>query len=268
MENIVNWGLKLSGYSEISVDANGNDIYGPVKKLKGARSVNFTPNGDFVRVYADGTVVFIGKNNDGYAGTMEFTTLPEDFQKYALGEVEDANGLRYEIVEPTVNRFALLWEWVGDKSHIRHCMFNCVASRPDLSVITKGDGGTKNPQYTVINIQSRARDNDDAVKASTGAGTAAAVYNNWFSTVPSIAAVNAKMVTITVKSSGNAAIPGALVQLSNGAQGVTDSTGTIIFYLAAGSYSAAVSAAGYTAKLESIAVSSAAVTKAVTLAAA
>ena len=266
-DNIVNWGLKASAWSEISVDANGNDIYGVPHKFKGLRSISFTPNGDIQKVYADGTTVYTGKTNDGYGGSMEFTNPDEDFLAFVLGEVVDSNGLQYEIVEPPEKRVALLWEWVGDKRHTRHCMYNCTITRPELSVITKGDGGSKTAQYQTLNIQAIPRVNDDIVKVRTRSDADASVYNGWFNSVPTIAAVGNQKVTVTVKVS-TTPIPGALIQLSNGAQGVTDATGTIIFYLPAGTYSAAASASGYTPKLESITVSNSAVTKAITLTAA
>lgn len=266
-DNIVNWGLVASGWAPITVDANGDDVYGPVRKFKGARSVNFTANGDFVNVYADGTTVYTGKNNDGYDGSMEFTNPDEDFLAYALGEQTDANGLQYEPLEPVVNRFALLWEWEGDKRKTRHCMYNCTARRPDLSVTTKGDGGSKSAQYQTINLKAIARPNDDVVKIRTKSTTDATVYDNWFNSVPTIAADGTQKITVTVKT-GSTPIAGALVILGDGTMGVTDSAGVIVFYKAAGTYDVFVSKSGYAAGKDSITVAAAAVTKAISLTAA
>lgn len=266
MDNIVNWGLVASGWAPIT-EVNGEDTYGTVRKFKGARSVSFTANGDFVNVYADGTTVYTGKNNDGYDGSMEFTNPDEDFLAYALGEVTDSNGLQYEPLEPTVNRFALLWEWEGDLRKTRHCMFNCTARRPDLSVTTKGDGGSKSPQYQTINIKAIARVNDDVVKIRTKSTTDATVYNNWFNSVPTIAASGTQKVTVSVKVS-TTPIVGALVVLGDGTMGVTDAAGEIVFYKAAGDYDVFVSKTGYEGVADSITVASAAVTKAITMTAA
>ena len=260
MDNIVNWGLVASAWAPITEDENGNDVYGTVHKFRGARSISWTANGDFVNVYADGTTVYTGKNNDGYDGSMEFTNPDEDFLAYALGEETDSNGLQYEPLEPTVNRFALLWEWEGDLRKTRHCMYNCTARRPDLSVTTKGDGGSKNPQYQTINLKAIARVNDDVVKIRTKSTTDATVYANWFNSVPTIASAGTQKVTVTVKVS-TTPIAGALVILGDGTMGVTDAAGQIIFYKPNGTYDVFVSKSGYTAEADSITVNNAAVSK-------
>lgn len=264
LDNIVNWGLVASGWAPITVDANGNDVYGPVRKFRGLRSVTFTANGEMVRVYADGATVYIGKANNGYSGSMEFTNPDEEFQRYALGEQVDENGLQYEPLEPPVNRFAFLWEWQGDQKKTRHCMFNCTASRPDLSVTTRGDGGTKTAQYQTLNVETAARANDDVVKVRTRSDTDQQVYEDWFNSVPTIAMDGAKKVTVTVDD-GTAPIAGALVVLGDGTLGVTDSAGEIIFYKPAGTYDLFVSAAGYDSESSSITIADAAVEKSITM---
>ena len=264
IDNIVNWGLVASAWAPITVDGNGNDVYGTVHKFKGLRSVTFTANGEMVRVYADGTTVYIGKANNGYSGSMEFTHPDEEFLKYALGETVDSNGLQYEPLEPPVNRFAFLWEWQGDQKKTRHCMYNCTASRPDLSVITKGDGGNKTAQYQTLNVESAARANDDVVKVRTRSDTDSTVYNNWFNTVPTIAAEGTQKVTVTV-TDGTDPVSGALVILGDGTLGVTDTAGQIVFYKLAGTYDLFVSASGFEGAASSVTVSTSAVTKTVAL---
>lgn len=267
MDNIVNWGLVASAWAPITVDADGNDVYGPPRKFKGARSVNWTPAGDLVNVYADGTTIYTGKNNDGYTGTMEFTVLEEEFAKYALGELVDANGLQYEPQEAQVNRFALLWEWEGDVNRARHCMFNVTANRPDLSAQTKGDGGSKSAQYQTINLVAIPRQNDENVKTRTRSNTDPDVYANWFNSVPVIAAEGDQKVTITV-TDGTNPVSGANVMLGDGSMAVTNDQGVASFTKAAGDYDIFVSKSGFTAAADTVTVASAAVTKTITLTAA
>lgn len=266
-DNIINWGLVASAWAPITVDENGNDVYGLPRKFKGARSVSWTPDGDLVNVYADGTTIYTGKNNDGYSGTMEFTVLEEEFARYALGELVDANGLQYEPQEAKVNRFALLWEWEGDENRTRHCMFNVTANRPDLTAQTKGDGGSKSPQYQTINLKAIPRQNDENVKTRTRSNTDPTVYANWFNAVPQIAEEGMQKITITVTSSSDP-VAGAAVMLGDGTMGYTDSTGVIVLMKGAGTYDVFVSKDGYTAAADSVTVASAAVSKAITLTAA
>ena len=267
MDNIVNWGLVASAWAPITVDENGNDVYGLPRKFKGARSVSWTPDGDLVNVYADGTTIYTGKNNDGYSGTMEFTVLEEEFAKYALGELTDSNGLQYEPQEAQVNRFALLWEWEGDVNRARHCMFNVTANRPDLSATTKGDGGSKSAQYQTINLKAIPRANDENVKVRTRSDTDAAIYANWFNSVPTISGDGTQTVTVTV-TSNTTPVAGAAVILGDGTMGYTNASGIVVFNKEAGTYDLFVSKTGYEAEADSITVNSSAVTKAVALTAA
>jgi len=263
MDNLVNWGLVASAWAKITVDADGNDVYGTPTKFKGARSITWTPAGDQVKVYADGTTVYTGKTNDGYTGTMEFTNIEEEFAKYALGELVDANGIQYEPQEADVNRFALLWEWEGDVNRARHCMFNCTANRPDLSATTKGDGGSKSAQYQTINLVAIPRQNDEVVKIRTRSNTASAIYNGWFNSIPAISAVSDQLVTITVND-GTDPIEGATVIL-DGAQALTDANGQAVFSKGAGTYAVFASAEDYVPGADSVTVASAAVSKTITL---
>lgn len=267
MDNIVNWGLVASAWAPITVDAEGNDVYGTPRKFKGARSVSWTPAGDQVKVYADGTTVYTGKNNDGYTGTMEFTVLEEEFARYALGELVDANGVQYEPQEAQVNRFALLWEWEGDEFRSRHCMFNVTANRPDLSVTTKGDGGSKTAQYQQINLVAIPRNNDENVKVRTRSNTDPAVYENWFNSVPTIASETMQTITVTVTDGSNP-VAGAVVMLGDASTAVTNSDGVALLHKEDGAYDLFVSASGFTAVKDSVTVSGAAVAKSITLAAA
>lgn len=180
--NIVNWGLAASGWFKITVDEDGKDVYGEVTKFVGNRQINFTPAGELVNVYADGTTILVGKNNNGYTGSIESTFLDEEFLEWALSEVSDAKKVQYEIQEPVINRFGLVWEWVGDKSRTRHVMYNVTANRPDINATTAGDGGTKSAQYQTISLIAIPRA-DGLVKARTGADIDQAVYDAWFTTV-------------------------------------------------------------------------------------
>jgi len=105
MPNRVNWGLAASAWGKITQDAQGNDVYGPPVRFLGNRQVNFDPAGDLIKVFADGTVIFVGRQNSGYTGSLELTNLDDEFAKWALSESVDSNNVQYEEKEPVVNRF-------------------------------------------------------------------------------------------------------------------------------------------------------------------
>ena len=266
MPNRVNWGLAASAWGEITTDAQGHDVYGAPHRFLGNRQVNWDPAGDLIKVFADGTVIYTGRQNSGYTGSMELTNLDDDFAAYVLSESVDGNNVQYEEKEPHINRFYLAWEWIQDEKNTRHIMYNITASRPSMSATTAGDGDTKTAQYRTLNLTAIPRE-DGIVKASTRVDVDSDVYNAWFSSayVPSATAQQA--VTFTISDSSGA-VEGAMVILSNGASAVTDATGKAVIYLGAGTYDLMVSADGYTTSTDSVTVASAAVSKAITLTAA
>ncbi len=183
MSNVVNWGLRQSAWAEIIKDDRGNETYGTLKKLIGVRVINFSPQGDLAKEYADGGVVYTGRSNDGYTGTMEFSSMPEDFWLYITDEMSDKKNVAFENQVSTEKKFVLLWEWEQDKKGTRHIMYSVVANRPDLNSTTSGDGGSMTFQRQTLNISASPRKKDRIVKARTTSETDEDVYNNWFTTL-------------------------------------------------------------------------------------
>ena len=261
-QNIVNWGLAKSSWFKITKDASGNDLYGAPTLFAGNRQINFTPVGDLVNVYADGTVVFVGKQNSGYTGTIESTFLDDDFVKWVLSEEVDSNNVQYEIQEPVVNRFGILWEWVGDQKKTRHVMYNITASRPDVSATTAGDGGTKSAQYRTLNLTAIPRA-DGIVKATTRGDISSTVYNGWFDSVYNPTGTSEYPITFTVVTDDVPAAPvaGALVVLGDGSQAWTNALGLAVIYKPTGTYDVIVSKSGFTVDVDTVTVATAAVSK-------
>lgn len=263
MPNKVMWGLAASAWGKITVDGNGNDVYGTPTRFLGDRQINFSPAGDLVKVFADGTVIYVGKENSGYTGSMELTNMDDEFAKWALSEEVDSKNVQYEIKEPTVNRIYLIWEWVQDAKNTRHIMYNVTVSRPDNNATTAGDGDSKTAQYQTVNLTAIPRE-DGIVKAKTRVDVDETTYNNWFNAAYVPTGSNSYTATVTVKHS-TTPIEGALVVLNNGAISYTNASGEAVFNLVNGTYDVMVSAASYTATTSTMTVNNAAVTKAITL---
>ena len=180
MANRVNWGLALSAWGKITRDPQtGADVYGEPTKFLGNRQVNWDPSGDLIKVYADGTVIYTGRQNSGYTGSLELTNLDDDFAEWVLSEEVDNKNVQYEIKEPVINRFYLIWEWVQDEKNTRHIMYNITASRPTMSATTAGDGDNKTAQYRTLNMTAIPRD-DGIVKSSTRVDIDENTYDGWF----------------------------------------------------------------------------------------
>ena len=146
----------------------------------GNRQVNFDPSGDLVNVYADGTVIYTGRQNSGYTGSLELTNLDDDFAAWVLSEAVDSNNVQYEEKEPQINRFYLLWEWVQDAKNTRHVMYNITASRPSIESETKEE--TIEPGTETLSLTADPRE-DGLVKSRTGDDTTDSVYRNWYQAV-------------------------------------------------------------------------------------
>lgn len=264
-DNLVNWGLKRSGWFKTFVDADGNETYGPITEFVTQRTMNLNPVGEVTRVYANGTVLFVGKQNSGYNGTMEFTSVPDDFAEYALDEKKDAMGVLYEKQEATVNHIGMVWEWVQDAKNIRHIIYKAIVNRPTSEANTSGDEGRKNQQNKTLTIEVIPR-KDEIVKARTTVDGDPTVYDNWFNTVYQPGIVGAQLVTVTVTDSVSAApLGGVMVMTGEGTVGYTAETGVVVFSLPAGTYDLFVSKSGYTSLLESVTVATAPVDKDVSL---
>lgn len=266
MPNRVNWGLAASAWGKITVDANGEDVYGAPIMFLGNRQVNWDPAGDLMKVFADGTVIYTGRQNSGYTGSLELTNLDDDFAKWALSESVDSKNVQVEEKEPVVNRFYLLWEWVQDAKNTRHVMYNITASRPSMSATTAGDNDSKTAQYRTLNMTAIPRA-DGVIKASTRVDVDSTTYNNWFQAAYVPTGSSEQVVTFTISDSSDV-IAGAMIVLNNGMTAVTDATGKAIMNLAAGTYDVMVSADGYTTGTDSVTVTTSAVSKAITLTAA
>lgn len=267
MPNRVNWGLAASAWGKITTDAQGHDVYGTPTMFLGNRQVNWDPAGDMVKVFADGTVIYTGRQNSGYTGSLELTNLDDDFAAWVLSESVDSKNVQFEEQEPTVNRFYLLWEWVQDAKNTRHVMYNITASRPSMSATTAGDGDSKTAQYRTLNLTAIPRE-DGIVKASTRVDVDSTVYENWFASAYVPTGSAQQTVTFTVTGTDSAPLEGAMIVLSNGTTAVTNASGQAVIYLAAGTYDLMASADGYTTDTDSVTVSAAAVTKAISLTAA
>ena len=267
MPNRVNWGLAASAWGKITVDANGNDVYGAPTMFLGNRQVNWDPAGDLVKVFADGTVIYTGRQNSGYTGSLELTNMDDDFAKWVLSESVDSKNVQYEEKEPTVNRFYLLWEWVQDAKNTRHVMYNITASRPSMSATTAGDNDSKTAQYRTLNLTAIPRE-DGIVKASTRVDVDSTVYSNWFSSCYTPVGVSEYTVTFTVTGTESAPLANAMIVLGNGMTAVTNASGVAVMNLAAGTYDIMASATGYTTETDSVTVTSAAVSKAISMTAA
>ena len=155
-KNKVKFGLQNVYWAKINEwgeDPDGNKTvpaYGPSKHLPGAVSLSIDANGEAENFFADNGVYYVINNNAGYTGDLEIALITTEFATEILGEILDNNGVLVEKNDTELAQFALMFEFLGDKHHIRHVMYCCSASRPATE------------------------------SATTTESTTDTVYNNWF----------------------------------------------------------------------------------------
>ena len=179
-KNKVRFGLKNCHYAKATFDEDGNVTYAKPVRLPGAVSLSLDPEGENENFYADDIVYYVLNNNAGYEGDLELALIPEEFLKDILHEEEDANGVLTENANNEFERFALLFEFTGDKNAIRQVLYCCSASRPSVEGETKED--EKEVQTEELSIIASALANG-AVKAKTSSNTSKAVYDAWYDAV-------------------------------------------------------------------------------------
>ena len=119
-------------------------------------------------------------NNSGYEGDLEIALIPESFLTDIMHEELDGNGVLAENANAELEHFAFLFEFDGDQRHIRHVMYNCVASRPSIEGDTNED--SKEVKTDTLTLQTTPLANG-YVKAKTGTNTSDDVYNKWYEKV-------------------------------------------------------------------------------------
>lgn len=178
--NKVKYGLKKAYYAPVTFNGETPTFAAP-KELKGAVSLSLEPQGEAYEFYADDGVYYDTNSNTGYDGTLEIPLIPEDFETDCLGQSVDSDGLIVETADDEANYFAFLFEFTGDQHAIRHCMYYCKASRPNVAGDTKGE--QVEVKTDELNIRARPIPGTQVVKAKTSDNVDQTRYDNWYTEV-------------------------------------------------------------------------------------
>lgn len=181
--NKIKYGIKNVYYAVATIDNTGAATYGTPVAIPGAVSLSLSAQGENTPFYADNIVYYTSIANNGYEGDLEVARLPDSFFSDVLGYVTANNDLVYEDANTEPIHFALLFQFEGDVSARRHVIYNCTATRPDVSGSTKEDTITPQTEtlsVTATTIYVTALDTD-VVKAYLNEGDTG--YSTFFSSV-------------------------------------------------------------------------------------
>ncbi|MDC2863866.1 major tail protein [Bacillus sp. BP-3] len=182
-ENKVTFGLKNVHYATYEVK-DSLVTFGSLIKMPGAVELTFDPRGDLIEFYADDMLYYSASNNQGYDGTLNIATIPEQFAIDALGEQLDAeDGVLNELADAKTKPFALLFEFDGDVNATRHVMYNCSASRPTLASKSKTNSAEPNTNELKFVSSPIELNGRRMVKTKTTSKTTQAIYDNWYKKV-------------------------------------------------------------------------------------
>lgn len=183
--NKIRYGLSHLGYALATIATDNSASYGAVKMMPGARSISLTASGELEKWFADNVAYYIINNNQGYSGDLELAVIPEDFKTDCLKMVVDADGILYEDQGAEPAHFALVYQFEGDQKATRHCLYNVVAGRPEISGSTAEE--SIEPQTETIPIEAASiyvpALSKNLVKGSTNADSNSVAYNNWFTQI-------------------------------------------------------------------------------------
>lgn len=182
MANKIKYGLQNVYYAKAVTTTGGVLSYSAPEPLIGGVSLSMSISGQTNTFYADNIAFWTSNANNGYEGDLELALIPDKFRTDILGETLDAKGMYVERSTDTQNEFALLFQFEGDEHATRHCLYRCVASRPEVSGSTKED--SIEPQTETITITAMPRINDSVVKARCPyTASTSSSYYTWFNAV-------------------------------------------------------------------------------------
>ncbi|MCI0766061.1 major tail protein [Bacillus sp. TL12] len=184
-ENKVSFGLKNVRYATYEVK-DGAVTFGTPIQMPGAVELTNEPRGDLIEFYVDDMLYYSADNNQGYEGTLNIAVLPEQFVVDALGEqLDETDGVLNELADAKGKPFALLFEFDGDVKATRHVMYNCSASRPNISSKSKTNSAEPNTNELkfVASPLILTPGGRPMVKTKTTSKTTPAIYDNWYKNV-------------------------------------------------------------------------------------
>ena len=181
-KNKIKYGIKNAYYAVMTEGEGSSVTYETPVPAPGAVSISLEPQIDELNIPADDREDYYSDRKlRGYEGDLEMRCIDDDMRVDLFGDSYDANNVLVESAASQSKKFALLFEFSGDAHQVRHVLYNCIASRPNVESETKGE--SIESKTDTLKLTSRPIPNGDDVKAKTNEKTTQSVYDGWFSKV-------------------------------------------------------------------------------------
>lgn len=179
-ENKVHYDLTNVHFAPITIE--GDVVtFGKPEREYGAISMDLSPKGDTVNLRADAIDYYNAVSNNGYDGSIDFAQVSDSFRMKYLGyTMSEKDQVLIEDSQAEHKHFAMLYEFLGDKHHRRHVLYNGMANRPNEKGENKDNQKEADTESLPISFSPLP---NGRVKASTTVGTPEAVYAGWFDSV-------------------------------------------------------------------------------------
>lgn len=179
-KNKVHYDLTNVHFAPITID--GDVVtFGTPEREYGAISMDLSPKGDTVNLRADAIDYYSAVSNNGYDGSIDFAQVSDNFRQKYLGYTMSATDkVLIEDSQAEHKPFAMLYEFLGDKHHRRHVLYNGMATRPNEKGENKENQKEADTESLPVNFSPLP---NGRVKASTTADTPDEVYAKWFESV-------------------------------------------------------------------------------------
>lgn len=189
MANKVRFGLCNVHYALLTEADNAAPTFGAVKKLRGAVSMELSPEGGANPFYADNIEFFRTQYNNGYSGSLELARISDEALQDIWGfGYDNTNKLIYESAKAESKPFALLFQIEGDANKDLYILYKCYATRPNVGSTTIGENGPE-PQTQSVDLTCIPLTDptggvlDGKVYLRTDGNTSTSIVNGWFSSV-------------------------------------------------------------------------------------
>lgn len=186
MANKIFYGISNVYYSVVTETLTGGvwtESHATPKPLKGAVGITLPASNESIQFAADNDAnYFMQQVFAGYTGgTLELRELDDQFRKDVFGNTADTNSILKENINDKPKYIALLFQFEGDDTNTRYCLYRVSVGTPDTTSSTKT---TTIPEVTLsLPLTAGGRLSDGLVKTKADSTANATQYSSWFSSV-------------------------------------------------------------------------------------